>query len=66
MTITLSDKEKEILCYALMYFNSHLEFSRLTSKIKDKKLDDKLDKESIMYEDSAKALIQRLNSLGRT
>ena len=60
MTITLSDKEKEILCYALMYFNSHLEFSRLTSKI-----DDKLDKESIIYEDEVKVLLQRLNSSGR-
>lgn len=62
MTITLSDKEKEIMCYALMYFNSHLEFSRLTSKTNDKKL----DKESIIYEDNAKALLQRLSSLGRT
>lgn len=62
MDITLSDKEKEILCYALMYFNSHLEFSRLTSEIDDKKL----DKESIIYEDEVKVLLQRLNSLGRT
>ena len=60
MTITLSDKEKEILCYALMYFNSHLEFFRLTSKIEDK-----IDKESIIYEDEVKALLQRLSSSGR-
>ena len=60
MTITLSDKEKEILCYALMYFNSHLEFSRLTSKTEDK-----IDKESIIYEDEVKALLQRLSSSGR-